>query len=675
MIAAERWRGLGKFTSWAALAMLGVLLASILAGTLRLTLRAAPSFDGAMNLEVASSIARGEGYRRSYAAREAFPHEIQTGAPYILPAAAVFGIAGVGIAQAQVVNIAYFLLLLAAAFWLARRSGNPALALFAACTVAVIPGMLAFGFGGYGEIPALAWVFCAIAVYYGEAPARPRLRAAIAGVLLALAVITKTVMLIGAGAACLCMLLELHSMPADRRPQQRKRIGAVAGGGLLTLAAMEIWRASSLGGFGAWRHWWAEEAGPIFQQAGLEHGFDGRTNSLADKFHLHLGYLGFDYGVATWAVVLWLALLCLAVVAMLLRPAWRRPGKWSTLAVLIAAFVYMAWWLLITPTSKAWHRRIFDGMICADLGLVMFASTWLRDLRNRASGLLSKLAMLAVCGLVLTLSAGGLAMGLHALALAQTAQDPDEPSLRETVQRVHELPPDAYLFGVGWYSAPRVSLLSGRALLDFDDTPVPRMQPGRPIYFVQSPYDSSSNYFKRIHAIYRLSEPPRNIYALIRATALNPPPLLAQGDDVRRHILAADHYRYMRGFNDSEGSNGRWLSDDNLILLTPRAGDHFELVAYTLPVSAYLYPAAPRIMVSFNGCAAPAQTSTPEQVEKLVFAIPDRCHITAGRPVNVRIEVDNLLDVSVTRDQRPLGILGKEIGFAGPLHDDQVSSR
>ena len=668
MITCDRLRSMKNFLPWLLLAALGLLLASILIGTMRLAVQSAPSFDGAMNLQVASSIAKGEGYRRSYAAREVFPHEIQTGAPYVLPAAAVFRVWGVGIAQAQVINIIYFLLLLTTTYFLVRHRGSRALALFAACTVAVVPGMLAFGFNGYGEIPSLALLFLAIAVFYGESPARPLLTAAIAGMLLALAVITKTVMLIGAGAACLSMLLELYSTPASQRPQQLKRIGAVAGGGLLTLTAMEIWRATALGGFRAWRHWWAEEAGSIFQQAGLEHGLDGRTNSLADKFHLHLGYLSSDYGFATWATALWLVLLCLAVCAMLLRSS-RRPGKWSTLAVLITAIVYMAWWLLITPSAKAWHRRIIDGMICADVGLIMFAATWFGDLRSRSFVTWSKVATLLVSGGVLSMSGVGLIEGFR--TLQQATPDANEPALLKTVQLVRNLPPDAYIFGIGWYSAPRISLLSGRALLDFDDIPVSRMQARRPIYFVQTPSAESANYLKRVHSLYHLSGAPHSTYAVISATALTPLPLVAHGNDVRRHILAADNYSYMRGFNDSEGSNGRWLSDDNLILLTPRAGDHFELVAYALPASAYIYKRAPRVMVSFNGCAAPPQTSTPGQVANLIFAIPDECHIIAGQPVNVRIEVDNLLDVSVTRDQRPLGILGKQIGFAGALPDDQ----
>ncbi len=56
----------------------GLLLATLFARSVSIVITYPPSFDGAMNLQVASSIANGEGYRRNYASREAFPHEIQT---------------------------------------------------------------------------------------------------------------------------------------------------------------------------------------------------------------------------------------------------------------------------------------------------------------------------------------------------------------------------------------------------------------------------------------------------------------------------------------------------------------------------------------------------------------------------------------------------------------------
>lgn len=641
----------------------GLLLSLLFLGTVQVAVHSAPSFDGAMNLEVASSIAHGEGYRRLYAQRDVFPHEIQTGAPYILPAAAVFKIWGVAIPQAQVVNVAYFALLLATTFLLVRQRGSRTLALFAACTAAIVPGILEFGFGGYGEIPAIALVFAATATFYSERGRHPLATAFMAGILLALAVITKTVMLIGAGALCLCIILEL-AFPADgRRMPHIKRMGSFVAGGMLAMIAMESWRAVALGGADAWANWWAVETSGIFKQAGVRTGLADTTTGLLAKLGLHLQYLSQNYQLAVWATALWLVLLCFAGVAMLLRSPGRE-GKWSTLTILITAIVYMAWWLLVTPTAKAWHRRIIDGMVCADVGMIMFIATWLGDLRNRTWGSVTKISMTFITCMVLALPLTWLVKGSRALIHARSNPDNNHALLR-VAEEVRALPKNAYIFGVGWYSAPVISLLAQRPIQDFNDIPVSRMETGRPVYFVQAPSDSS-DYLERVRSSYQLSGAPWGSYALLKATSLTPSPLVPQHDIVRRHINAADNYSYMRGFNESEGSNGRWLSDDNLILLTPEAGDHFELIVYTLPQTSYMRNSAPKITVSFNGCTAPAQDSKPGDVSKLNFPIPDSCGLAPGQPVNIRIEVDNLVDAATTRDQRALAVLGRELGFVGP---------
>jgi len=64
------------------------------------------SFDGAMNLQVAASLADGHGYARFYDEWILFPEEVQTNAPFILPASLVFALFGVSLATAQVVSIA-----------------------------------------------------------------------------------------------------------------------------------------------------------------------------------------------------------------------------------------------------------------------------------------------------------------------------------------------------------------------------------------------------------------------------------------------------------------------------------------------------------------------------------------------------------------------------------------
>lgn len=356
-----------------ALAVLfGLLLAALCVRTAQIVVSNAPSFDGAMNLQVADSIAQGQGYRRSYAGRETFPHEIQTGPPYILPQAAAFKLWGVGVAQAEIVNLAYLAALLLAAVGLIVRCGGRALAVFGACTVLLIPGVYEFGFYGYGEIPALALALMATLVYFrGDGAWWPGLAA---GILLACAVYTKTVMLIGAGALGLCALLELLIAWRRVKGRVRLRFAGFVGGGAMIILAVETWRAHALGGFHAWRLWWRVALRAIFMQAGVKPGLGGQTHSVLDKFAVHFQLLSHDYRMSLALTGLWLACVSVAFVVTALWAKRGRRGGWQALTVLLIAVVYLLWWLFVTPTAKTWHRRILDGMLAADLGLVMVAT-------------------------------------------------------------------------------------------------------------------------------------------------------------------------------------------------------------------------------------------------------------------------------------------------------------
>ncbi len=655
-----------------------VLLLSVLfARTVQVATSRPPTFDGAMNLEVASSIAKGDGYRRNYAQRLPFPHEIQTGPPYILPSAVVFKLWGVGIPQAEVVNIAYLAFLLGMVYLLVAPLGGPLFALFAMCTVILVPGIQVYGFYGYGEIPALAWVFAATVSYFR----RPEnLWAGLAaGVMLILAAYTKTVMLIGVGALGLCAFFEWVLAGRDRI-RRLPRCAAFVGGGLLTVVAMETWRATAVGGFHAWRRWWVDEAGNIFVQAGVRSGFGNYTHSLIDKLRMHFDLLSHDYRMSSVLTGLWLVLIAVAFSVTLLG-ALRRKVTWTTLTVMLIAMVYMVWWLLITPTAKAWHRRIIDGMICADVGLIMFVAgrfaEWHSGVRKRTSDVVAVL----VGVLALALPVLWLVKGSHTLLTGQVnrktcswrlasavACDQYNPAagtdaLLRVAREVRELPHNAYVFGLGWYSAPQVGLISEHYFMDFNNVPVPRLQPEHPVYFIQGP-DTPPAMLGRIRELYAPSRTPDFAYALIRVDSMTPRPLLPGAAPVLRYIDAANNYAYLRGFNPSEGPNGRWLTDDNQVLLKPVAGDAFKMVIYVPPLAQYEYAEAPEVGVSFDGCQAPPQRTIPGQSNDLVFAVPDQCRVTAGNPVSVRIEVDNLIDSSITHDQRALGVLAKSFGFA-----------
>jgi hypothetical protein len=660
--------------------LFGLLLVILFARSTQLAISYPPSFDGAMNLQVASSIAKGEGYRRNYSAREAFPHEIQTGAPYIVPSAMVFRIWGVGIAQTEIINVLYLALLLVLAYLLASPLCGRAFALFAACTVLMVPGVSQFGFYGYGEVPCLTLALAAIVMYFWEHRGHKALTGFVAGVLLALSFYTKTVMLIAVASLCLCAFLQLLMTHRDVRRSRLKRFVAFLIGGAISIAVMESWRATALGGLHAWRQWWHMETWAVVSQAGIgNHAFGTLTHSLAEKLQVHFVDLSHDYRMSLLLTGMWLSLL-LAAGAMTLWRILHRQRGWTTLAVLGIAIFYMIWWLLITPTAKAWHRRILDGMVCADIGLIMFVAMWYRD---RGIAMMRRVGMAPI----LILAAAGVALpaiwlvkGSHTLLVGQVSRetcslhmadaatcarfDPNRSvvALEHVSQKVRSLPSNSYIFGFGWYSAPRVGLFSDRHVLDFHDMPVLRMQPGRPVYFIVGE-DTPPGDLQRIRQLYGLTGARGYEYALLRAASLTPVPLVPDKAGVKRHIDAASDYAYLRGFNGSEGANGRWLTGDNLILLTPKPGDRFELVAYVIPISNYEYLTAPKVEVSFNGCMAPLQSTKPGSTNTLIFDVPNECGVIPGTPVNVRIEVDNLVNSAITWDPRSLSVLAKSLGF------------
>ena len=112
------------------------------------------SFDGAMNLQVAQSLSDGEGYVRHYGGTRAFPIEVQTDAPFIVPAAAVFKLFGVGMVQSQLVNFAYMALFLLLVGYVLARFFGTGIALAGALACFLVPGFYQIGMNGWGELVA-----------------------------------------------------------------------------------------------------------------------------------------------------------------------------------------------------------------------------------------------------------------------------------------------------------------------------------------------------------------------------------------------------------------------------------------------------------------------------------------------------------------------------------------
>lgn len=440
MIASKRQIALG-----------GIVLALLFAFAFQIA-GSPVSFDGAMNLQVAASLVDGHGYARFYDQWIHFPEEVQTNAPFVLPASLAFALFGVTLLSAQLVSIVYAVALVLAIVWLVRPAGGVTAALIAASIVLISPDFSRFAANGYGEVPGLVWFLLGLGFFCRAQKNQRDLHFFSAGMCLGLAVLTKTVMLMPVG---ILLALSGATLLLERRWRALVTKGFAF---IVPIALFEAWRAVSLGGLVPFSSWWANQFRSILAQAGVRDEFRN-TPEWTEKLATHASILADAVSLPVWLLpVLALVPVGLALLALAeLKKAGSSRSTiilMSTLAVSIVA--YFAWWLLVTPTEKAWHRRIFNGLLLLAIAApLLFDQVRRRLPESRIAALVAALPILAL-----------IYSGLVNFRFFET--DNRWAAFRQTVEFMRAAPQTARFYGFGWYSAPVFSLYSGRRVHDLN---------------------------------------------------------------------------------------------------------------------------------------------------------------------------------------------------------------
>lgn len=631
-----------------------VLLVATLAGMAMYGLGRPVSFDGAMNLQVAQSLAEGRGYVRDYGGMRPFPEEVQTNAPYVIPAAIVFAMAGTGIVQAQAVNYGYMLgWLLLVAFVVARFRG-PVAGMLSAIALMATPGFYWIGFNGWGELVALFW--WGVGTYLMLAHRRPWMHA-LGAVALGLALATKTVILIGVAATMLVYGVWLLAEARERGfASSASRLVAATCCVMLPLAFVELWRMHALGGMNPYLAWWKPQADAIFFQAGVS---GGPGAGIAQKAFTHFQALALQTRLPAWLLGLWLSLpLAWSVGAFTRDRPWRSPGGrlWATVFLVVA--VYLVWYLAITPDTHVRLRRIEIGLIlgqCLWLFCIGWCSTRLREAPLRWPAFASML----VFGVVLVLFAN------DAMFDMRRSWRPDLSTFEDTTARVRALPPDAPMFGKGFLSAPVLALYAER---DFDNIDrytsddLARIGTG---YIVVDGllakdgrfapelmrYPSDPVVEARGFRVYRLDfAHPEDPFRALSASA-NALPWVD---------LRTGRYPFVFGLQPPMRNGSSWARTDVEILLEyPGSGDVL-VVAYR-PNAAYARGETLTLNASLDGCAL-GWRRLPAGKHELRFSVPGACRLESGQKVRLRIRSDNMLPIDI-RNMRQLSYVVLAAGF------------
>jgi hypothetical protein len=644
-------------------AMLAVLFA-IAAAAVQLV-RWAPtrqvSFDGAMNLEVARSLAEGHGYRRIYADRSGFSHEIQSRAPYILPAAAVFAAFGVGVWQTQLTNLAYAAALALVIFLLVRRLASWRWGLVAVAVCLWTPGIRNIAMNGYGEVPALVWWLAALLVLCrpaGEPVGHARLFGA--GVLVGMAVLTKTVLVIGL-VAIVPTLVVIFAARGSRARSVATALCAFVAGLLLPGLLYEVAHFIAVGDLGRWRAWLSDEMRAIHMQAGTANGFTD-THGFGAKLMVHSRLLADNLGLSRPLLALWIAgPIALAAFSRRWFPS--ANTRAIVLGLALFAAIYFLWWLGFTPTEKAWYRRVFNGVLVLEIVLVLtMAALW--ELRRRNPEPVRGAALVA-CVL----------LGALQLALIRTAVHRDDTdgfassdSLQDDLAALRRVPPNAEIYGVGWYSAPILALYSGRHFGNIAAKTPAELAAASPVFLAldtQALKVGAAQYWLDRYAHRDIGQSDDLRLVEIDANTRLDPFVAMQIDDAAvldRVDFHSDDYPYLFGFQTREGDGWRWASADAEALLRYRGEPEFFVDVYIPPLQSYQFKKDIGITVWAGACRLGTFRQDDSRRERWWLSARN-CPLTAGERVTVRLTSDNLYE---SRDDRQLGYIVHGLGFAAP---------
>lgn len=425
------------------------------------------SFDGAMNMQVAQSLVQDHVFGRYYGGMEAFPSEIQTSSYFIAISAVAILIFGTSNLTLQAANLVFVTLL---AFGLARASvpSRVAAVVFPSVVILGSPGLFEFSLGGYGEgaVAALALIAFLLLARAAVTPIRAFTLVALGFFVLGLAVSIKTV-----AVAALIPGALAFGFVVVRSHSGRLRVLLAPLAGLIPLAVFEAYRLSVLRGE-YFVYWKAQLRGIVYQAGGDSAGSSSATESVFAKMANHLHILGDVTGVAGgWWVAALVAAPIGLIVLLFRRSVWSESQRRSIVLasmLVVYAEVYFAWWLAITPTEKAWLRRLTVGVFALVVGSALIAGILFSRLRDTAAvGRRDRvLASIMVVATVLP-TTWVTVRGLEARASWLGADHGNQRALDELAGRVKDLSSDgAQFYGVGWWSAPVVSLYSG---VDFDD--------------------------------------------------------------------------------------------------------------------------------------------------------------------------------------------------------------
>jgi hypothetical protein len=448
------------------------------------------SFDGGIMAQGAQNMANHFRFATSYFLynNNDFNPILTIGLPVVAPAAVAFKISGESFTAGLLVNAVYMIMLfLSIAYYIkyCLKLGNYYI-LLALLLFFGTKGIFDLGFGLYGEIPMCFYIMTVFIFIHKYSTDRNRKKIFIAGVFMGLGFITKTVMLAIIPAIVSIELWDRFMIDRDNIKGKAYTGGyfVLISGIMLPVALEETYKLILLGSTGFFK-WWSGNIFGVGIHAGIvKYSGMSDTHGLILKYNRHIDLLAAQTGINRPVLTVLLYLLIFAFLGVLYysykylknkKPQYGETVVYdkSALMIMCMTVTYFVWWLLITPTGRAWYRRIITGVIFYDICFV-FIIYILGSLLKKYAPAGGKKAASVLAYIVLTafffVSVWRIVDNKnYELPLHDTAE---KSNIMAAGKFIKSLPPEAQCYGFAWWQAPDISFASGKVfknILNPDD--------------------------------------------------------------------------------------------------------------------------------------------------------------------------------------------------------------
>lgn len=538
---------------------------------------AVPSFDGAMNVQVAENLMNNGMYSANYPLSSLFDVKIQTGITVNLPTAIILKVFGKNLGNAVLINSIYIVALFILVAWSFKvLKINAKWALFTIVAFICTPYFFRYGMGLYGEIPTLVWIILSI-IFLEKNKENSDKYFFFSGICYGLAYLTKTVSLIGLPA----ILFVFTYRWLIKKDLNMGEIAIWGLGFISPIILFEIYKAIHLKG--NYIAWWKEQYQHILAQTGVKGG-QVDTNNKMLKMIKHIKIFASDFNINPY---LFISLLITNFIVFCHRIYKEKNIKYLDILFLIG-FSYFGWWLIITSDAKAWPRRIIIGALIMEI-VTIYNALYIATYFKIESSIREKIFIMSAVAMAL-----GLIVSNKDVFIRMNKRIVTKQSIIKMSDEIRKIGDDAKFVGFGWWQAPVLAFESGKVFYDYYEV--------RHMPFEQDTYLVVDRYAKLI-ANKELNKVLENIESeLIYEDNMNYeyiykineflPYQKFTEEDITKvtkdNYNLKDDYKYVRGiYNYESTSQIRWSMQDSCILLKKNFNTNNAKLKISYQISNY----------------------------------------------------------------------------------------